>query len=214
MKNDDRYGPSPEEFSVLRIDINSDGYITVLFDDQPWTPLRSSDPSAPLQRSDVPRVLDEVLAVHDVPVDVTVHDDGQTYTHVLVPEQYQSGSARSPKFGDGREYQEATSVTGTSPAPRPGLTLDGFRPGEPVALAVAVARVEADDDGRVEFRVPSALSGRVGDLLAHGVGSGLTIMFDDSRASSAAGSDPNRSALPGQRGHMGTPRSGRSGGRP
>ncbi len=60
-----------------------------------------------------------------------------------------------------------------------GLSGGGFLPGEPVAFAVVVTRIDADDDGAAVLRLPAAvLTRRPGPFVLFGQRSGTLVVAD------------------------------------
>jgi hypothetical protein len=180
----------PATLPLVRIDVDHDEHLTVSTDGQAWAPpiLGSDEPEVRLGRTDLPWVLEHVLAELDVPLRVELHDGGQTITEFLVPERFKAGnpsySKAPPGYAPDRrrlplpDYPEAATDGGSRRPIAAALTGGGYDAGEEVALAVVVTRLEADENGEIEFPLPPALHDRAKDLLTYGARSGLTLHYD------------------------------------
>lgn len=126
----------PVVLSIVHVDIDTDGTLTVSLDGRPYGDDRQ------LGRADLRGVIDEITTDIETAVRVEVREsDGTTYSDIATPPEPSAPAADEP-----------------SPIPRPyTLAGAGFNPGEEVALAYVVARQPADSDGNASINLPPAL---------------------------------------------------------
>lgn len=146
------------------VDVDDDGQLAVVLNGQTWQPPADSEtgqPSLALGRSDMPWLLDHLVNQEVAErLYVVLRDHGHTYTDLITPDRLKDDAPSRSTM-------------------RPGAGLDGggFDAHEPVVVALKVARMVADENGEVEFRVPTGLQDRIEDLLVYGQASGLTLHF-------------------------------------
>lgn len=180
---------APQVARVI-IHVDDDGRLAITVDGVAWEP--RSGPAfggepLPLGRTDVPWALERISGDQGVPLHVVLHDHGETFTDVVIPEDMNTNdpsyskaqpgnvpNLHRPQLADDSTHLP-TDVDG--PRPGPGIDGEGFDRGEPVAIALVVARTEADENGEVVFRVPEALRSKVGLVLMYGQDSGMTLHF-------------------------------------
>ncbi|WP_125778012.1 hypothetical protein [Antribacter gilvus] len=174
----------------VRIDVDHEGHLTVLAADVEWVPPGPGgvSPQVPLGRSDVPWVLDSLLAEHRRPLDVVLRDRGKTFRDLVLPQSADPGNPSFPPVPPGYAPDRhrrpvavpnedtvggSEPVERPAPKPRPGrgtgwFEAGGYTPGEKVSIAVIVTRVRADDQGRICLILPAALRPMIGDSVAIG----------------------------------------------
>jgi hypothetical protein len=148
----------PVTLPRARIEVDTDGHLTVSVDGQPWQPPTQGTtlPASglPLGRSDVPWAQQQIADDMGTPVLVEILDNGQPYSDIVDPNTYR------PAGLDGRVVSAEAEV-------------GRYAPGEPVAITVVVGRTHADEHGHVHYRLPAALTNRT--VLVHGEVSGITL---------------------------------------
>ncbi|MCF4123695.1 hypothetical protein L1785_22295 [Antribacter sp. KLBMP9083] len=173
----------------VRIDVDTDGHLTVTVDDHAWVPPGPGGvaPEVGLGRTDVPWVLDRLLGEHGRPLHVVLLDGGRTFTDVVLPERLKRGdpsySTAPPGFAPDRHrppiasHRHAHPVDGRASSTPSGpkraggsgwFEAGGYNAGEQVAVAVIVTRVAADESGRICLILPAALRPLIGDAVAIG----------------------------------------------
>lgn len=127
----------PVVMPLLEVDVDKDGYLTVMLDHEPY----SADGA--LTRGDLKRVLGEIAADLGTAVRVEVREaDKSAFTDIVTPER--------PKLAAVNPIRQATTTIGE-------VAGDGFLAGEEVAVAVVVAHQVASTDGTARLRLPPAL---------------------------------------------------------
>lgn len=178
---------STEQPVDVRIDVDPDGHLTVTVDDDAWVPPGGAAPEVGLGRTDVPWVLDRLLAEHGRPLHVVLHDGGRTFSDVVLPEHLKradpSYATAPPGYAPDRHRPPMASHRHAHPddepappapsaQPRAGgsgwFEAGGYNAGEQVAIAVIVTRVTADESGRICLILPAALRPLIGDAVAIG----------------------------------------------
>ena len=109
----------PVVMPLVEVDVDKDGYLTVMLDHEPYSADRA------LTRNDLKRVLDEIAADLGTAVRVEVREaDMSAFTDIVTPE--------CPKLAAVKPMREATTTIGE-------VAGRGFLAGEEVAVAVVVA---------------------------------------------------------------------------
>lgn len=159
------------------MDVDDEGHITVTVDENRWTPSVPGGvlPEVHLSRSDVPWILDRLLAEHGGPLQVVLHDGGRVFSDTVARDQLAYLSPRSTGRPNTPARPTATPADVPARPPerlrRPSagwFKAGGYTPGEQVAVAVIVTRLTADEHGGVGFTLPAALRAMVGDVIAIG----------------------------------------------
>lgn len=126
----------PVVLSTVHIQVDSDGRLDVVVDEQPYADDRV------LSREDLRSVVDEITAGLGTAVRVEVREsDGTTYADIATPPD---------------TVGEDPPETAT-PTPRPGINGRGFHPGEEVALAYVLCTQTAGADGQTTVHLPPTL---------------------------------------------------------
>lgn len=132
----------PVVLSTVHVHVGADGRVLVDRDGNPYAAGRA------LVRADLGAVLDQITTDLGTPVRVEIREaDGTTYADIATPP-----SAPTSTFGDGE----------TSSTPPSGITGQGFRPGEEVAVAFVLCTETAGADGQAAVHLPPALLAKPG----------------------------------------------------
>ena len=160
----------PVILPLLTARVDSTDQITVLLDGVPLT-------DAPIGRSELGELIDQVLREQQVPVRVSiVEEDGTTYTDVLTPPP----PAPDPE-PDTPQAAAATDATHRAGVPVLfEVTGDGFIPGEDVALALIIRHSSTDGDGNVRHLIEDReLAAAISEVLLFGRISGNARVIGD-----------------------------------
>ncbi|GAB4085025.1 hypothetical protein GCM10028784_16550 [Myceligenerans cantabricum] len=159
------------------MNVDDDGHVTVMVDENPWIPPAPGDvlPEAQMGRSDVPWILDRLLAEHGGPLHVVLHDGDQVFSDTVTRDRL---AYLGPRPTDHQKPAARPTATPADVPARPPESLvrpsagwfeaGGYTPGEQVAVAVIVTRLSADEHGGIGFTLPAALRAMVGDVVAIG----------------------------------------------
>jgi len=167
----------PAVLPLVEAAIADDETITVAVDGTLLTP------SDPVTRENLRAHLVALSAERGTPCKVRVKQaDGRSFIDFVTPDE--ASHAPVPPSGDSpvavpvpvqREPFELTDTDGLLV----GLCGAGFLPGEPVAFAVVVTDIDADDDGAAVLRLPAAaLTRRPGPFVLFGQRSGTLVVAD------------------------------------
>lgn len=166
----------PVVLPVVDVTIDDHDGLTVTVDQEPYD---VADNVMHSGRVAVGRVLADITAQLASPIRVHVHEaDGTVFTDLV-----------TPRREDPTEAADAPQTT-----PRPlinahglGLAMEGFTPGEPVAVALLVSEATADAIGTAYVRLPPALLARHSPaVVLLGRESGLVAFTSDETAVASA----------------------------
>jgi hypothetical protein len=147
----------PVALPVVHVRADEEGRISIDLDGEPYGADRA------LCRGHLPQVLDELINERGTAVRVEVAEaDGTTYADIVTPAE-----------GDAQVEPDLR------PMGPPGLSGDGFRPGEQVAMAYVLTYETADETGTATLRLPPALlAGKQPTLMLVGLTSSMVVSVE------------------------------------
>ncbi|MEU2200584.1 hypothetical protein [Isoptericola sp. NPDC019482] len=166
-------GPIPAVLPRARVVIGEDDHLTVTLDGDPF-PVPPE--WAGVGRDAIGAVMDAVgeYVGQVVRIDIT-YPDGTTETEILTPDDTDQlrQDAPTPHTPPARPVQASANGSFL------GVAEEGFRPGEPVSIAVVVTTATAGHDGVAALRLPPALLTRTPlALVLLGHDSGTLVLHD------------------------------------
>lgn len=159
----------PVVLPVAHVSIDSAGALAIDVDGEPY------DSGRILCRGDLRLVLDEITSEHQSPVRVEVREaDGTTYADIATPPvEHPAGPPVEPS--------DAADPRPVATHSLPGISGNGFRPGERVAFAYVLLHEIADADGSAVVHLPpSVTSGRRSSVVLFGLDSHVTALVEAS----------------------------------
>jgi hypothetical protein len=160
----------PVVMPLVEVTVDSNGYLTVLLDREPYVADRT------LRRDALQALLEGIATELGTPIRVEVHEaDNALYADIIIPTTPAPDSTPAPVP---TQASTGRAVMGTALASAFGVSAEGFTAGEQVQVCLVVARQNADPSGTAQLRLPPALLAEHLEVVLVGRSSGVVALSE------------------------------------